>query len=78
MLPFHQNIPEGNCVVKPLFHSELNGRMLVVEVVMEIAEMVVLEGQACKHMSIYLIRNQCLHENLPREAFEQPCKLPGV
>ena len=44
------NIQEGNPVVRLLFHSELNGRVLAVEVVMECAEAVVLAGRDCKHI----------------------------
>ena len=33
-LSLHQNIQEGKLVVRLLFHSELDGKMLAVEVVM--------------------------------------------
>ena len=50
VLSLHLNIQEGNPVVGLLFHSELNGRVLAVEVVVERAESVVLVGPECKHV----------------------------
>ena len=44
------NIQKGNTVVGLLFHSELNGGVLAVEVVMECTEAVVLAGADCKHI----------------------------
>ena len=49
-LSLHQNIQEGNLVVGLLFHSELNGGVLVVEMVMEFVEVVLLVGPDNKHV----------------------------
>ena len=49
-LPLHLNIEEGNPVARLLFHSELNGRVLAVEVVMELTEAVVLAGPDYKRI----------------------------
>ena len=49
-LSFHLNIQEGKPVVGLFFHREVNGRVLVVEVVMECTELVVLVGPDCKYI----------------------------
>ena len=49
-LSLHLNIQKGNPVVELLFYSELNGRELVVEAVMECTRAVVLVRPDCKYI----------------------------